>query len=117
LLSAYQVSSLSCYIGIGTDAKKTTCPAGDRCFSITTGETATVYSCSDKTAADLIKADDTCSTLQTVKTCVCKTDDCNDPNAKTTTTAKPADSAATTQSTMQIFSMIAILSMVYRALA
>merc|ERR1719362_12680 len=70
---------------------------------------ASVYSCSTAALVKGANAEDTCVTVANVKTCGCKTDDCNDPNA--------TESPATTQSAMHIFSMISLLLMVKCALA
>merc|ERR1711894_410502 len=108
LLSAYHVSSLSCYVGATKEAAtKTNCSdvgGFDRCMSV-----ASVYSCSTAALVKAANAEDKCVTVASVKTCGCKTDDCNDPNA--------AESPATTKYAMPIFTMISILLMVKCALA
>merc|ERR1712226_13812 len=120
LLSAYQVLSLSCYQGATKDAaaKKACLTTGgfDRCMNVsttTTTGTTTIYSCSTKALVETAKAEDKCVTTSiagsSATSCGCKADDCNYGDVTSATTAKPTESAAATQSAIQIFSMTSIL--------
>ena len=76
-----KVSSLSCYQGSKDSGSNEGCDANlDRCVT-KKYTTISVYSCMQKSVLDLAGATDGgCKEVNTVKTCVCSTDNCNDPN-------------------------------------
>ena len=81
----FHISALKCYQGSGDSAVLSNCtgsPAPDRCIKETISGVVS-YAC-DLASNKIIEgsvADSACSTIDSDKICICRTDGCNDPSA------------------------------------
>jgi len=75
---AATASALKCMVGTGDTKTSTDCTSGlDRCINITTSG-ITAYSCNSAAVIAVSTiADKKCTTVSSIVTCLCDTDDCN----------------------------------------